>query len=574
MNSSKKSRRMCEELLLSLTMGTFTENDLKNILSIANNKMISMNYSMRQYFTKHIYSYCKSKTNYDKIFPKHKKLSIDEKIIAFNTFQDPKDYFISFIEKNQFDFQSDSFVVSKHCAVQKNDYQENEEYRLYQIKVFLSSFSQFTKLFPNKIMEDKTIVFRILFNLLYMNIFDHQLRQEMIILLFDKQDFIEPKVFKDLLSITLKLIYKRLKKIKKTLNEEYFDIIRYEMLLTVLSNDLFKIVYDKVEGKHKESKEFLLKETEKIVKIKQSYDELIDNNDPISKNVYKIDKYLINLPFKYIYKFILDNKDKFIENNDNTEDTKLLQYLGKIVSPQILVDIYNKNKNFIKSWSSKNKLLIKVKVLSYIESKKKRLSKFQNIEFDFQRMLISMLYINKHLRNIILQQIKLTKELFYEIDKNKQILNNLNKIQFNECKDLIYIHDKCIPKSQDNSELFFEQFKDEPLLVIEVEKKEPFVFQDKIELAKQENKTISYFMVGAYIGNRDLNHIGEFFVYNHYNSTFFQVGKNYNNIHIDLEKYISQLSKEKKLDKSIYFLFTPVSKEREKYKLISKSDYE
>lgn len=571
MNSSKKSLRMCEELLLSLTMGTYTENDLKNILSIANNKMINMNYSMRQYFIKHIYSYCKSKTNYDKIFLKHKKLSIDEKILAFNTFQDPKDYFISFIEKDQFDFQADSFVVSKHSDGQKNDYKENEEYRLYQIKAFLSSFSQFTKLFPNKIMEEKTTVFRILCNLLYMNIFDHQLRQEMIMLLFDKQDFIEPKVFKDLLSITLKLIYKRLKKTSK-IKEEYFDIIRYEMLLTVLSNDLFKIVYDKVEGKHKESKEFLLKETEKIVKIKQFYDELIDNNDPISKNVYKIDKYLINLPFKYIYKFILDNKDKFIENNDNTEDTKLLQYLGKIVSPQILVDIYNKNKNFIKSWSSNNKLLIKVKVLSYIESKKKRLSKFQNIEFDFQRMLISMLYINKHLRNIILQQEKLTKELFYEIDKNKQILNNLNKIQFNKCKDLIYIHDKCIPKSQDNSK--FEQFKDKPLLVIEVEKKEPFVFQDKIELAKPKNKTITYFMVGAYIGNRDLNHIGEFFVYNHYNSTFFQVGKNYNNIHIDLEKYINQLSKEKKLDKSIYFLFTPVSKEREKYKLISKSDYE
>ena len=48
MNSSKKSLRMCEELLLSLTMGTYTENDLKNILSIANNKMINMNYSMRQ----------------------------------------------------------------------------------------------------------------------------------------------------------------------------------------------------------------------------------------------------------------------------------------------------------------------------------------------------------------------------------------------------------------------------------------------------------------------------------------------------------------------------------------------
>lgn len=571
MNSSKKSRRMCEELLLSLIMGTYTENDLKNILSIASNKMINMNYSMRQYFIKHIYSYCKSKTNYDKIFLKHKKLSIDEKILAFNTFQDPKDYFISFIEKNQFDFQADSFEVIKYSDVQKNDYKENEEYRLYQIKAFLSSFSQFTKLFPNKIMEEKTTVFRILCNLLYMNIFDHQLRQEMIMLLFDKQDFIEPEVFKDLLSITLKLINKRL---KKNSHEKYFDIIRYEMLLTVLSDDLFKIVYDNVEGKHKESKKFLLKETEKIVNIKKYYDELIDEIDPTSEKVYKIDKYLINLPFKYIYKFILDNKDKFIENNDNTEDNKLLQYLGKIVSPKILIDFYNKNKNFIKSCSSKNKLLIKIKVLSYIKSKKKRLSKFQNIEFDFQRMLISMLYINKHLRNIILQQKKLTKELFYEIDKNKQILNNLNKIQFNKCKDLIYIHDKCIPQSQDNSKLFFEQFKDEPLLVIEVEKKEPFVFQDKIELTKQKNQTITYFMVGAYIGNRDLNSIGEFFVYNHYNSTFFQVGKNYNNIQMDLEKYISQLSKEKKLDKSIYFLFTPVSKEREKYKLISKSDYE
>ena len=568
----KKSRRMCEELLLSLTMGTCTENDLKNILSIANNKMINMNYSMRQYFTRHIYSYCKCITNYDKIFPKHKKLSIDEKILAFNTFQDPKDYFISFIEKNQFDFQADSFVVSKHCNDQKNDYKENEEYRLYQIKAFLSSFSQFTKLFPNKIMEDKTIVFRILFNLLYMNIFDHQLRQEMIMLLFDKQDFIKPEVFKDLLSITLKLIYKRL---KKNSNEKYFDIILYEMLLTGLSDDLFKIVYDKVEGEHKESKEFLLKETKKIVKIKMFYDELINKNDPISKNVYKIDKYLINLPFKYIYKFILDNKDKFLENNENSEDNKLLKYLGKIVSPKILVDIYNNNKSFIKSCLSKNKLLIKVKVLSYIESKKKRLSKFQNIEFDFQRMLISMLYINKHLRNIILQQNDQTKELFYEIDKNKQIFNNLNKIQFNKCKDLIYIHDKCIPQSQVNSKFFFEQFKDEPLLVIEVEKKEPFVFQDKIELTKQKNKTITYFMVGAYIGNRNLNHIGEFFVYNHYNSTFFQVGKNYNNIQIDdLKEYINKLNKENKLDKSIYFLFTPVSKEREKYKLISKRDYE
>ena len=36
------------------------------------------------------------------------------------------------------------------------NYKENEQYRLYQIKAFLSSFSQFTKLFPNKIMEDKT----------------------------------------------------------------------------------------------------------------------------------------------------------------------------------------------------------------------------------------------------------------------------------------------------------------------------------------------------------------------------------------------------------------------------------
>ena len=101
------------------------------------------------------------------------------------------------------------------------------------------------------------------------------------------------------------------------------------------------------------------------------------------------------------------------------------------------------------------------------------------------------------------------------------------------------------------------------------------MFQDKIELTKQKNKTITYFMVGAYIGNRNLNHIGEFFVYNHYNSTFFQVGKNYNNIQIDdLKEYINKLNKENKLDKSIYFLFTPVSKEREKYKLISKRDYE
>ena len=42
------------------------------------------------------------------------------------------------------------------------------------------------------------------------------------------------------------------------------------MLLTGLSDDLFKIVYDKVEGEHKESKEFLLKETKKICKMIRS----------------------------------------------------------------------------------------------------------------------------------------------------------------------------------------------------------------------------------------------------------------------------------------------------------------